>query len=932
MSMKRIIFIIALIGLSFAASAQTTNPFPTTDSLRKFINKWIRNSAVDAFTNLRLNTALLGMSRFIDSADSGLNPSDTAAMLSGYTRLSRFLDSVSALRSAISGAAGTPGGSNTQIQYNGTGAFAGDAGLTYNATQNKVTTDSLQAIMHRGDTLRIGSVTARNPVNWLAYGTSIVRGTGLSDTTKRWFNLLTRYYGKVEKNFGVPGATLIKNTPLNPFGGTNMIDYMQSNLVTKTASDERLFLAFGENDVAVNSANYDTTEYKLDYDSVINFALTKGWTLSEITIVSNGYIDTVTNSVATRQRQQDFVAATRNFAAAKGITSYIEIWPTSRAYTGKWFYLPQSPLVHPGDEGHSLYAQMVADGLGNDAILADGQRATISDTLEVQQLKVRTNDTASEQDYPILAKLDGQLVKGGKGFFIINNPAVPQNAKIEITGDMYARAMVNDYAVVGNGTTFLNLKKKGFHAWLEGTDPTLYAFDGVAPAWRRAKFHAAEFLWRVQDNSAFQLTMSTNGKLESTQNDNSMAYVSIANNNTGANGGADLRLGTNNTGNGGRFFYGGSGLTPNGIEQPSTTLLNGPASGGLNIAASNAAGVMRFYTGGSTTGHERMRIAADGQLSLYKQLTGTGSMKILVKGTDSAIYQIDPSALTVSPALTTNYIGVGTAGVLGGSTALTYDGTTVKQNNATAANSIASSTAVGSTSGGDVRLFAAASPTAADQRLGGVMFGTLDGGSTENLTAGIEAYSTAAHTPSSSEQTHLRFLTTAVATRTEVMRITANLRVGIGVTAPTASLHLRAGNSSAGGAQLKLNSGTVMATPEAGAIEYDATNFYQTNSTGFRGVSEKTRIQVTATGLTMDAGISHYVFSGTTATLTLPVVSGNANVKFVIKNRGSGNLTINSNAGGNDIYDTSAVNTLTVAAGAYLEIVCDGTYFNVIDK
>lgn len=86
--MKKILFIIALVGLGFASQAQTTNPFPTTDSLRKFINKWIKNSAVDAFTNLRLNTSLIGMTRFIDStinASSGVDTfyavNDTTARL-----------------------------------------------------------------------------------------------------------------------------------------------------------------------------------------------------------------------------------------------------------------------------------------------------------------------------------------------------------------------------------------------------------------------------------------------------------------------------------------------------------------------------------------------------------------------------------------------------------------------------------------------------------------------------------------------------------------------------------------------------------------------------------------------------------------------------------------------------------------------------------
>src|SRR5689334_11631581 len=65
--MKKILFLILLATGSMSVKAQ----FQTTDSLERFINKWIRNSAVEAFQNLRLNTALIGMTKFIDSAYGG---------------------------------------------------------------------------------------------------------------------------------------------------------------------------------------------------------------------------------------------------------------------------------------------------------------------------------------------------------------------------------------------------------------------------------------------------------------------------------------------------------------------------------------------------------------------------------------------------------------------------------------------------------------------------------------------------------------------------------------------------------------------------------------------------------------------------------------------------------------------------------------------
>lgn len=54
---------------------------------------------------------------------------------------------------------------------------------------------------------------------------------------------------------------------------------------------------------------------------------------------------------------------------------------------------------------------------------------------------------------------------------------------------------------------------------------------------------------------------------------------------------------------------------------------------------------------------------------------------------------------------------------------------------------------------------------------------------------------------------------------------TTNGRVGFS-SLPTAFLHLKAGVSGASGAPLKFISGTNLATPEAGAMEYDGTNFY----------------------------------------------------------------------------------------------------------
>ncbi len=62
--------------------------------------------------------------------------------------------------------------------------------------------------------------------------------------------------------------------------------------------------------------------------------------------------------------------------------------------------------------------------------------------------------------------------------------------------------------------------------------------------------------------------------------------------------------------------------------------------------------------------------------------------------------------------------------------------------------------------------------------------------------------------------------------------------LGIGVDAPSALIHLKAGTAVAGTAPLKLTAGTLLTTPEAGALEYDGMGIYLTNTNHRRFISQ----------------------------------------------------------------------------------------------
>ncbi len=55
--------------------------------------------------------------------------------------------------------------------------------------------------------------------------------------------------------------------------------------------------------------------------------------------------------------------------------------------------------------------------------------------------------------------------------------------------------------------------------------------------------------------------------------------------------------------------------------------------------------------------------------------------------------------------------------------------------------------------------------------------------------------------------------------------------MGLGVTGPTATLQIKPGVAAVNGAPLKFTAGTNMTTPEAGAVEFDGTNYFVTSAT-----------------------------------------------------------------------------------------------------
>jgi hypothetical protein len=155
--------------------------------------------------------------------------------------------------------------------------------------------------------------------------------------------------------------------------------------------------------------------------------------------------------------------------------------------------------------------------------------------------------------------------------------------------------------------------------------------------------------------------------------------------------------------------------------------------------------------------------------------------------------------------------------------------------------------------------------------------------------------------------THITFETTAnnTTTRTERVRFANDGNVGIGLTSPTAVLHLKAGTATANTSPLKFNSGTNLTTAESGAVEYDGTNFFMTNSTPTRCTVMKSL----SASATLNFGSTA---AQNSADLTI-TVTGAAEGEEVIL--GVPNAAVNANSS----YTAwvSATNTVTVRFNNY---------------
>lgn len=130
-------------------------------------------------------------------------------------------------------------------------------------------------------------------------------------------------------------------------------------------------------------------------------------------------------------------------------------------------------------------------------------------------------------------------------------------------------------------------------------------------------------------------------------------------------------------------------------------------------------------------------------------------------------------------------------------------------------------------------------------------------------------------------------------------------------------------------------------TLKQGAVNFDGTRLYVGSGTTpvnqtvayLSDVASVTpaNVRTNAATLTLPTTnlTNYYSFTGTTSTWTLPTVAAGTNITYFVKNSGTGTLTINSNAGGTDIYYTSPLATISISTGNAIILHNDGVAWQV---
>jgi GDSL-like Lipase/Acylhydrolase family len=225
--------------------------------------------------------------------------------------------------------------------------------------------------------------------------------------------------GYTDRNFSVSGTTLEKQTPLNPTGGTNMIDEQSSIPTYNSSTDKLLMIELGVNDWFYGGTNYNTTNFTTDYTTVLNTAITtRGWPAGKIMIVSLPYVSTALygttgtgGGTLTNAGLLAFNTAAKALSVSFG-TLYLDIYTPMLNQGGANLLAPPTSTLHPNAAGHQVIANAAVSVLTGNTVYQTGQTLANNGTFQPQQIVyTNKNQINANSGWPIGVDSLGNLNK-----------------------------------------------------------------------------------------------------------------------------------------------------------------------------------------------------------------------------------------------------------------------------------------------------------------------------------------------------------------------------------------------------------------------------------------------------------------------------------------------------------------------------------------
>jgi lysophospholipase L1-like esterase len=428
---------------------------------------------------------------------------------------------------------------------------------------------TLQRINGNGNTTTIpmyvktsAPLTSQN-IYW--FGNSFTAGYGLQTTTEAFPAIVSTRLGLTEINNGVSASTLMKRTPVDPWGATNMIDRLNT-IPTKTSADRYIVFFYGLNDLRWNTANYTAANFKIDYQRVIDTCFARGWTGPDIVLGAPFYVpdaayynDAVAQgwTQVTQARSLEFgdtVEVLSQLNGTKFVDGYTALYDNGRNL------LFQTDSLHANHQGHIAIATAILEKLN--VVQQQTQSFAVQGPTELDSVRINAPAQSDGAILPLVINNNGYMATSANGL-IYNIKSLPNGVNSRIQGGNIA--MSGKIAAGGRN-------------WLGETDNLLVQGSALADTMNSHVFGTKESgnINFIRDNQLSMQFSATHrismGYLASATADYTLSAGYLAQ----ANGPHSISLGPLGQANGGNSFAIDAGIA-NG--QFSTGMHSGKADG-----------------------------------------------------------------------------------------------------------------------------------------------------------------------------------------------------------------------------------------------------------------------------------------------------------------------------------------------------------------